>query len=133
MVEHERISGSLPSRGRRPPDARSVSMAGSERERDREEKDLDRRRRARSGRSGERTSAGHDAGIPAVGPGTGTVGALVGSDSAKWFAGYPDAASSQGAHAERWRRSKGSASASTGGGTGASPRTSSSASASGES
>ena len=125
MVEDQRISGSLPSRGRRPLDVRSISIAGSERER--EERDLDRRRRARSRRSGERatigsgsgsgSASGSGAGIPTVGvgadagPGPGP-GPGVGSDSGKWFAGYPNSVPSQsrGLDTEARRVSKGSAS-----------------------
>jgi hypothetical protein len=42
MVENERISGSLPSRGRRAPEVRNI--VGSERDRDSREEDTWKRR-----------------------------------------------------------------------------------------
>ena len=145
MVENERISGSLPSRGRRPPDGRSASIVGSERGRGREGMESDGRWRARSRRSGERdnngsgagarSGSGVGAGMPPVGVHAGAgagvdvgagvgrdMGNAVGSDSGKWFSGYPNGAPPQGRDVERRRRSK--ESASTGGGTGASAFTS---------
>jgi len=70
MVENERISGSLPSRGRRAPEVRNI--VGSERDRDSREEDT---RKRRSDRIGEK--------------GNGGVAAVGSSESGMWFAGYP--------------------------------------------
>ena len=93
MVENERISGHLPSRGRRPLEVRSIT--GCQRDRDRDQ-DRDReirdedaivtRRKGRGYRISGDKGSGNDPG-PGFAATTATATA-VGSDSGKWFAGY---------------------------------------------
>lgn len=74
MVEKERISGSLPSRGRKAPEVRSI--IGSERDRDRDSRDEDLlKRRSDRDRNKEKLDGG-------------VVADAGGSDSGLWFAGY---------------------------------------------